>query len=229
MRFLTIPLALSMAFGIAVGCDLGEEPTDDLSYRKLSAAAEQKAPCEDDTDCNDGTVCEPSGPLCNVNKSSCVPGCHEDADCGSGEFCEQVDCVTCPCPGSCQPEGGDGCEDDDDCGQGTVCEPGGPSCDLDDMQCVAGCHEDADCGSGEICDPVVCVTCPCPGNCIPDDTSCESDYDCGPGTVCEPSFPGCGTDQMECVAGCHDDNDCGYGQACQPQYCFTCPCPGVCG
>ncbi len=227
MRLLTIPLALALGFALAIGCD-AEPDTDDLGFRLAPGPAVQ-AQCTDDDDCGPGTVCEPNNPFCNPKKSACVAGCHADDDCGQNEFCQQLNCFTCPCPGECLPDNGSGCSDDDDCGQGTVCEPSGPICNVNDMQCVAGCHADNDCANDEICNIVQCVTCPCPGECIPDTSDgCQTDYDCGPGTVCEPSFPDCGVDDMQCVPGCHDKGDCAPGQNCNIVQCVTCPCPGQC-
>ncbi len=160
MRMLTISLALSLGSLLAFACDSGvEDPGSELELRKGPAAA---AECKDDSDCNPGEVCEPSGPGCGAN--ACVPGCHEDADCSPGQDCTIVECITCPCPGYCESNGPVQCKDDDDCGPGTVCEPEGPGCGPESY-CVAGCHDDDDCGPGHSCDIVQCFTCPCPGIC----------------------------------------------------------------
>ncbi|NNL65974.1 MAG: hypothetical protein HKP30_07025 [Myxococcales bacterium] len=119
--------------------------------------------CRNDLDCGDGEVCELGGRGCDT--PVCVPGCHEDAQCGRDQDCQEVQCVTCPCPGVCQDRPQDAeCRDDDDCGDGEVCEPGGQGCNT--PVCVSGCHVNADCPSG-ICAAVQCVTCPCPGVCVP--------------------------------------------------------------
>ncbi|MCH9685373.1 MAG: hypothetical protein K0V04_28315 [Deltaproteobacteria bacterium] len=230
MRLLTIPLAIAIGFGLAIGCDAEPEPNDDLGFRAAGISAQKY--CQSDANCAPGTVCEPSGPFCNVNESTCVAGCHEDDDCGGGEFCQQLDCFTCPCPGECMPDGGEGCTDDDDCAAGTVCEPAGPPCDLDNTACIPGCHADDDCSAGEVCDIVTCVTCPCPGNCIEDPSNdCQTDSDCGPGTVCEFTFPGCtgaNPTEKECIPGCRNKYDCSPGTTCQTINCITCPCPAQC-
>lgn len=126
------------------------------------------------------------------------------------------------------PGGGAECKTDAHCAAGTVCEPTGPACLPSNNACVPGCHEDTDCADDEFCQQLDCFTCPCPGECLPEDDGCDDDDDCAPGTVCEPSGPRCSLDDMECVAGCHDDADCGAGQICDNVECVTCPCPGNC-
>ena len=80
--------------------------------------------CTTDADCGPGQVCELDGPGCFEPKV-CVDGCHADSDCGAGEACNQVVCVTCPCPGICEPAP-TGCTTNADCGPGQVCELDGP-------------------------------------------------------------------------------------------------------
>ncbi len=121
------------------------------------------ADCSDDDDCGAGSVCEPSGPLCGPD-NTCVPGCHGDDQCADNEFCQQLNCLTCPCPGQCEPVPDPGCADDYDCAPGTVCEPEGPGCGPSNA-CVPGCHSNADCSYGQSCQQVFCFTCPCPGQC----------------------------------------------------------------
>lgn len=113
------------------------------------------------------------------------------------------------------------CASDADCADGTVCEPGLGG---EGNVCVAGCHQDSQCGAGDRCELVVCVTTPCPGQCVPR-SGCATDDDCGAGEVCEPSGPSCGP--SECVPGCHVDAQCASGQ-CEIVQCVTCPCPGHC-
>ena len=124
MRLLTIPLALCLGSLLAFACvaepEDGLEP--DLELRAGRVAASQE--CNDDSDCDPGSVCEPSGPGCG--KNACVKGCHEDYDCDPGEACTVVTCITCPCPGYCEPTGPVPCTSDADCGAGTVCELEGP-------------------------------------------------------------------------------------------------------
>lgn len=117
-------------------------------------------PCEGDGDCGAGSVCELST-SCEA-PSQCVPGCHEDSQCGAGERCRIVQCVTCPCPGFCEPHPG-ACGSDSECGAGSVCELSA-GCQLP-MQCVPGCRDDDACPGGQRCIQPQCVTCPCPGFC----------------------------------------------------------------
>jgi hypothetical protein len=175
--------------------------------------------CRRDEQCGPGRVCEPKGPGCNT-PSVCMPGCRDDDDCGIGGTCNQPNCFTCPCPGVCTYD--DHCKDDDDCAAGEVCEPSGPNCGA--PVCVPGCRDDQDCAIDQQCEERLCVTCPCPGECV--DISCASNDDCPEGTVCEPSGPRCGA--PICVPGCRDDQDCDNGTRCTQVYCFTCPCPAIC-
>ncbi len=181
--------------------------------------------CRSDLDCPAGEVCELGGAGCAT--PLCVPGCHDDGQCVAGEVCRRVACVTCPCPGLCEPGPPDPeCRSDADCPSGEVCDLGGASCDT--PVCVPGCHEDDQCGTHEVCTRVECITCPCPGLCTgaPPEPECRTDADCAPGTVCEPSGPSCGA--AACVPGCHADAQCGAGETCQQVFCVTCPCPGFC-
>lgn len=167
MRTLTIPFVLFVASLLAFAC--ATEPDDGLEPEheaRMAAAAigpdADTLECEDDSDCDPGSVCEPSGPSCGKNQ--CVQGCHENHDCAPGQTCTAVTCVTCPCPGYCEPAGPVPCTSDADCGPGTVCELEGPGCGPNSY-CVPGCHANADCGPGETCNTVQCFTCPCPGIC----------------------------------------------------------------
>ncbi len=116
--------------------------------------------CESDSDCPGGTVCELSTGC--QSPSQCVSGCREDSQCGPGEFCNQVQCITCPCPGICEPHD-ESCETDADCPSGEVCELS-TGCQQP-LQCTPGCREDSQCPAGLVCHQVLCITCPCPGLC----------------------------------------------------------------
>jgi hypothetical protein len=119
------------------------------------------------------------------------------------------------------------CDTDADCEGGRVCEAvpvagGGGS----ENQCVTGCHADSQCAAGERCEEVVCITAPCPGQCV-GASECAGDADCATGSVCELST-GC-TAPSTCVPGCHDSSQCSAGESCNIVQCLTCPCPGSCG
>ncbi len=163
MRTLTFSFVLALFPLLGVGCDSEPEASPDLELRNGLSGSSAEAKCQDDSDCGPGTVCEPSGLNCDVN--TCVPGCHNDYDCNPGEGCTIVECITCPCPGYCESTGPVACKTDEDCGPGTVCEPEGPGCGPNHY-CVPGCHDKLDCAPDQTCEEVVCVTCPCPGNCV---------------------------------------------------------------
>lgn len=123
--------------------------------------------------------------------------------------------------------GCDECVSDADCDGGQVCEAVSRSGRSGTQnQCVTGCHEDSQCGAGARCEEVVCITTPCPGQCVAGADECADDSDCTPGSVCELST-GCEAPST-CVPGCHDASQCGPGESCRSVECFTCPCPGSC-
>jgi hypothetical protein len=122
--------------------------------------------------------------------------------------------------------GCDECDTDTDCQAGQVCESVPVPDQGNDNQCVTGCHDDSQCGVGQRCEPVVCVTAPCPGQCVGATNECRGDADCASGSVCELST-GC-EEPSRCVPGCHEDSQCSSGDRCRVVQCFTCPCPGFC-
>jgi Cys-rich repeat protein len=123
--------------------------------------------------------------------------------------------------------GCDECVSDDDCDDGQVCEVVSRGAAMANQnQCVTGCHEDSQCSAGERCEEVVCITTPCPGQCVAGADECSDDSDCASGSVCELST-GCEAPST-CVPGCHDASQCGAGESCRTVECFTCPCPGIC-
>jgi hypothetical protein len=116
--------------------------------------------CTDDSDCAAGSVCELSTGC--TGPSACVRGCHDGSQCGAGESCRTRECITCPCPGSCEPAQS-ACNSDADCDKGFVCELS-TGCEQP-SSCVAGCRADAECPDGLRCVQPQCFTCPCPGFC----------------------------------------------------------------
>ncbi len=193
-------------------------------------------------DCAPGHHCRP---ICDEpREAECVPFVPEDGICGGFvppcrvEICEPgLECVAPPglenipdIPGICvRPNNGE-CSNDEDCPHGQVCElfdfiDGGGQ---EHRFCVPGCHDDDDCHSGEKCHEVVCVTTPCPGQCLPSlEPECAVDDDCPEGQVCEPGAP-FDPRPMVCAPGCHTDDQCKPGQQCVEVACFTTPCPGQC-
>jgi Cys-rich repeat protein len=125
-----------------------------------STLAACESECGSDSDCPGGEVCE-LGAGCQ-SPPRCVPGCRDDSQCGPGELCNQVQCITCPCPGICEPRE-ESCETDTDCAFGEVCELS-TGCQ-EPRQCTPGCRDDSQCPAGLECQQVVCITCPCPGLC----------------------------------------------------------------
>jgi hypothetical protein len=117
--------------------------------------------CSVDDECPAGSVCELSTG-CSA-PSACVPGCHDDSQCGGGQSCNIVQCITCPCPGTCEPSPSQ-CESDADCSKGNVCELS-TGCHAP-SSCVLGCHNGAQCPAGQGCAQPQCLTCPCPGSCV---------------------------------------------------------------
>jgi hypothetical protein len=156
-------------------------------------------PCNTDTDCGKGFVCEPiycaDADFCAPDRKGgclptpcndgflgqCVPapvqGCFDDTQCAPGEICESY------CYGGCGPEG---CEQvcegvcvpkAQDCSDGTPC-PAGQECQTVcvDVVCAPGA---TDCKSG------------CFGTCVPvapEPKKCNADTECAAGEHCEMVF-----------------------------------------
>jgi Cys-rich repeat protein len=186
-------------------------------------------------DCAQGHYCRPECE--NLNAAECVPFVPEGGICdGFVEPCRQALCepgLAClailgapDVPGICVDIVGD-CHSDDDCIPGEVCEPSAPG-GPDGNVCVPGCRDDDDCGEGEKCEEVICVTTPCPGQCIPSgEAECKVDSDCPAGEVCEPGAP-FDPRPLVCAFGCHTDDQCKPGELCLAVPCITTPCPGQC-
>ena len=84
------------------GCDGQTYPTDCAADKAgVSVAAEgacQGTPCNSDTECRFGTVCEG----CTATDRRCVEGCRvNERGCPDGKECHDVTCKTCPCPDAC--------------------------------------------------------------------------------------------------------------------------------
>ncbi len=202
--------------------------TCDGSYACVSGHCTMicKAPCDFDSQCSAGSVCELESPTCDEASKRCMPGCHGDDDCGANRFCAKSTCSTCSsCPGTCRPA----CGVDGDCPAGNVCDYvsfGSPA-----RACFPGCHQSDQCGSDHVCPSsakcVGCVGCPCVRQCEPAGVvGCDKDADCSAGMVCETG-PNCGLPKA-CILGCHESAQCGTGRTCLQVQCFTCPCPGDC-
>ena len=189
--------------------------------------------CETDDDCGPGRVCEPSGPG-DPDGMICVEGCHDDDDCGPLAVCNRVVCVTTPCPGICERDPDGECKADDDCPDGEVCEFLPVLAPFDVAVCVPGCRSDADCERGQSCHEVVCVTAPCPPQCVDvPPGACRDDSDCPKGQVCVADLAvGPTSDFGTCVdigecGECVGDDECGPGLRCNSsEVCLqSCDCP----
>lgn len=56
--------------------------------------------CEEDSECADGLVCDEDF----RGEKICARGCYQDSDCPTDARCNtNIQCVTLPCPGQCQP------------------------------------------------------------------------------------------------------------------------------
>ncbi len=130
--------------------------------------------CASDSECPNGTICAEDS-NCGY---SCVPGCRKDAHCRAGEYCNDSGpiCDACGC-GTPRCEKASGCAKDDDCGDGLVCESGA-GCN-GAKRCVPGCRVGTmkGCSTGYTCEAQVCVTCPCPDQCVVDPDCYDGDGD----------------------------------------------------
>lgn len=175
-------------------------------------------PCEDDSDCGAGAVCEPSQAPCDARAKRCVQGCHLQLHCPSGQSCALRLCLTCPCPGACTPEGL--CQGNPTCAAPLDCSPGASTCT---SGCCAACpkHPSPTCAEGE---------CAYPGGLSPE--GCPEPPICSPCPACAPlDAPVCSSSYATFANACEVE---GIGQgvlhedACLPGEGVACPagkCP----
>lgn len=136
--------------------------------------------CEDDDDCGDGEVCDPTrgfagGGECFSDSANVGDACESDRECPVGGLCLAEEfqgwpagsCITfgCDVPSNMGCEGDavciaaadgtplciDGCEEDGDCRDGYVCEGGTRFPDR--AYCQPGCTSDDACSDGRVCNP----------------------------------------------------------------------------
>lgn len=195
------------------------DPTFGECFAQCVPDPTPERPCQGDSDCPTGFVCEPvfcaqtetclpdasGGCLslpCNQGYFGvCVPapqkGCQANSDCKPGERCEVY------CMGLCDPTFG--------CGETChgVCVPTG---------CGDGCPKGFACVSVcPACGPGMDCNAECIEECVPvgpQPDKCNQDADCSPGSHCEPVF--C---TMVCIddgkGGCLPCND-GFLGRCEP-------------
>lgn len=134
--------------------------------------------CTDDTDCAEGTMCDPDGGTagqCFDPTASFGDACTSEDQCPEDGFCLNESWAGWPggaCIGfGCDPDTGTGCADGtvclrsargggiclDSCGEGDACREG-YSCEADTeftdrMFCAPGCTDDAQCSGGRVCNP----------------------------------------------------------------------------
>lgn len=174
----------------------------------------QFVPCTQDTQCDEGLVC-------NRNTGRCgVPPCANDAECGEGFSCVNTQCVsTCPICRTCTAS--------NQCGAGGTCvdfngDGGG--------ECITFCGENGQCPGDAVCyqlqqDGQVYNLCLNPnanqGVCPPDYVCMEpidpcADVTCQPGSYCDRGQ--CLADLTDCV-----NIKCAAGKVCQEGQCLEDP------
>ena len=164
--------------------------------------------CTDDTDCPDGTMCDPDGDFtgagtCFDPTSEYGDACTDSVECPSDGFCLEEDFGGWPggaCIGfGCDPDSGSGCAD------GAVCLRSARGGGL----CVRGCGSGADCRDGYDCvtDDEFTDRMYCGPSCT-SDAQCSDGRVCNPGTgICDVAFDPsdlgvpCSTDESVCGGG----------------------------
>ncbi|HEX2734315.1 MAG TPA: lectin-like protein [Polyangiaceae bacterium] len=84
------------------------DPVAGVSHTPSTDPGCPGANCTDEPDCVPGEVCE-FGPTC-AGQKKCVPGCRADHECKPSESCVVAECLTCPCPDTCEDLEGDAYE-----------------------------------------------------------------------------------------------------------------------
>lgn len=161
--------------------------------------------CEEDADCDDGTMCDPSGGFsgegqCFDPESSFGDACAASESCPAGAFClsERFGFPGGYCGGfGCDPETNTGCPD------GGVCFPTNRGGGL----CLASCESDGDCSrTGYDCQP---------SGSFPDRSACLPAFD--------PANLGqiCSAGRGDCTGGvCFSESDEGFPDS----YCVEVGC-----
>lgn len=227
------PQVCDLVFDPVCGCDgwtYGNACAAAAAGVNVSSRGACKLTCALDQDCPAGQVCEASTGC--ALPTLCVPGCHRDDDCGQGRVCKRVQCLTCPCPGTC--EAGSRCTSNAQCAAASAyCARGVGDC-AGAGSCTVrpqACPENIDpvCGCDGVTYSNACVAAAAGVNVAASGRCkrlCTGDETCPPGEVCELDT-GC-VEPRICAPGCHLDAECGPGGACQVVDCLTCPCPGRC-
>ena len=204
--------------------------------------------CTDDSDCPDGTMCDPDGGFsgagsCFDPSAGFGDACMESTECPADGFCLEesfagwpggacigfgcdVDANTgCEDDAQCIPSGRggglciDGCETADDCRDGYECTT---SDDYPDRKfCGPGCTTDDQCSDGRVCNPGT-GTCDVPFD--PDELGqpCSTDEDACAGGTCLTEFESGQPGSYCTYVGCDPTLADGDGGA------DGCPGDGVC-
>ncbi|NOY91745.1 MAG: hypothetical protein GXP55_11165 [Deltaproteobacteria bacterium] len=181
---------------IDLGCDDGNECTDDLCTSRGCEHAPNASPCDDGVFCNGFDVCadgacqpgadDPCPPPTTCDEASRVClGCRSDSDCGDANPCTNDLCVD----GSCMyPDNTNACDDGDPCSVGDACAGG---------SCQPGPR--LECNDGNRYTVDSCVG----GSCVNTCATCTSEGSCAAGTA----STACGTGGGVC-RNCNDGNEC---------------------
>ncbi len=132
--------------------------------------------CTDDTDCDEGRVCNPErGGSCYDPEAEWGDGCGGSSDCPDGAFCFAERWRGWP-GGMCMAFGCDESDASGGCPSGTVCIPGRHA---GYGRCVAACETAEDCRDGYTCEAHADY--PERLSCHP---ACETNSQCSDGRVC---------------------------------------------
>jgi hypothetical protein len=148
-------------------------------------------PCDEDSDCHDGEVC-------NLSSGTCIDPdgpCDDDADCGGGQHCN-------PSTGHCQ-DPTDDCANDADCDDGAFCN-GAETCDI-----FSGCETGANaCDDGVACTVDSCDEDTDSCDAAASDAACDDGVYCNGAETCDAGLGCLAASPVECGSG---DDFCAAG------------------
>lgn len=182
------------------------------------------APCQSDTQCVRGTVCDEGAckALPCAGNADCLNGNEACIEVAAADVCSAVECgcANCdPCPvgeqcnnGECKSGTPSGCDDTHPCTGDQVCDAGACRA-CRGAECTAVDCTTSGCEANETCNPTTKTCEPATATAEACDT-CATAADCGTGWKCVPLRNG-----LVCLPPCGSGDDCQTGWACASGVC----------